>query len=280
MVSIKSVGLGVATVLVVGGVWYGVSQHHATGKVQPLTQTVKPQSDTSKVSLLKTPSAKLAGSVLTDDVRKKLSTNNVTYNDAGAFILNDNKTDLDAGISSQTYVQLSNVDNMGRPQVANAWLNNGSRQYRDRKETGNDKKISPVGWQQAYLAPSKPIYNRGHLIGYAIAGNVKGFDASEANKKNIVTQTAWANQASNGNDKNTGQNYYENKVRKALDQKKQVRYRVTPIYDQSNLVPAGNRLEAKSKDNSLEFDVFVPNVQSGAVINYTTGVVTVGNDVV
>ena len=52
------------------------------------------------------------------------------------------------------------------------------------------------------------------------------------------------------------------------------RYRVTDIYDGNAKVPAGAHIEAKSKDGSLEFNCFVPNVQSNIRINYLTGAVT------
>lgn len=218
------------------------------------------------------PNESLASSVLTANVVKQLGTNNVRFNGNGAFILNDNKTDLNAKVSSAPYVQLAKQDSLGRAGVANALLTKASRQYQSRDQTGNSRQMQPVGWHQLSIGGNyKMLYNRGHSIGYALAGSVRGFDASEANPQNITAQTAWANQASNGNDSNTGQNYYETQVRRAQDNRKTVRYRVTPVYDGDNLVPSGSHLEAKSSDGSLEFKVFVPNVEPGVVINYSTG---------
>ncbi|MBJ7692872.1 DNA/RNA non-specific endonuclease [Weissella confusa] len=218
------------------------------------------------------PNESLASSVLTANVVKQLGTNNVRFNGNGAFILNDNKTDLNAKVSSAPYVQLAKQDSLGRAGVANALLTKASRQYQSRDQTGNSRQMQPVGWHQLSIGGNyKMLYNRGHSIGYALAGSVRGFDASEANPQNITAQTAWANQASNGNDSNRGQNYYETQVRRAQDNRKTVRYRVTPVYDGDNLVPSGSHLEAKSSDGSLEFNVFVPNVEPGVVINYSTG---------
>ncbi|OJF03447.1 DNA-entry nuclease [Weissella confusa] len=218
------------------------------------------------------PNESLASSVLTANVVKQLGTNSVRFNGNGAFILNDNKTDLNAKVSSAPYVQLAKQDSLGRAGVANALLTKASRQYQSRDQTGNSRQMQPVGWHQLSIGGNyKMLYNRGHSIGYALAGSVRGFDASEANPQNITAQTAWANQASNGNDSNTGQNYYETQVRRAQDSRKTVRYRVTPVYDGDNLVPSGSHLEAKSSDGSLEFNVFVPNVEPGVVINYSTG---------
>lgn len=218
----------------------------------------------------KSPNKLLAESVLTENVKKQLGTA-ITWNNTGAFLISNNKTNLNAKITSAPYANNSKVDRQGRLGVANAWLNKSSRQYENRSSNGNDRKIDPAGYKQMKLSNGVYLYNRGHLLGYAIVGNIKGFDASEANKNNIATQTEWANQAMSAKD--TGQNYYEGLVRKALDQNKQVRYRVTPIYD-NGIIPVGNHLEAKSKDNSLEFNVFVPNVEAGVLIDYKTGVAT------
>ena len=109
-----------------------------------------------------------------------------------------------------------------------------------------------------------------------MVGGIKGFNASESNPKNIATQTAWANEA--GDKDNTGQNYYEGIVRKALHQGKKVRYQVQDVYDGNNIVPSGAHIQAKSTDGSVNFNVFVPNVQSNIKINYATGVATPANN--
>jgi len=218
------------------------------------------------------PSEKLASSVLTKAVKSQLKATSIRFNGSGSFILNDDKNSLNANVSSAPYVKLSKQDVEQRPGQANAWLTKAGRQYQNRQETGNAKTMKPVGWQQLTIKGRyQVLYNRGHSIGYALAGNIRGFDASEANPQNITTQTSWANQASNGDSQNTGQNYYETLVRQALDANKKVRYQVTPIYDEDDLVPSGSQIKAKSSDGSLEFNVFVPNVEPGVAIDYATG---------
>ena len=220
-----------------------------------------------------TPNQKLASSVLTDSVKQQLG-GSITYNGHGAFIINDNQNDLNAQIASAPYAT-DEVDNLGRPHIGNAWLNKTCRQYKNREQTGNGRTDwKPAGFHQLSGLPGeyKHAYDRGHLLGYALVGGIRGFNASESNPANVATQTAWANEARSAD--STGQNYYEGLVRKALDQNKQVRYRVTDIYDGNNLVPSGAHIEAKSSDGSLEFSVFVPNVQNNIRINYATGYAT------
>ncbi|HJA47340.1 MAG TPA: DNA/RNA non-specific endonuclease [Candidatus Limosilactobacillus excrementigallinarum] len=228
--------------------------------------------NTSHSQQLPAPTEDEAKVVLTSAVRNQLPAS-LRWNGHGAYIVNNNHPQLNAQISSAPYA-VNHVDAKGRAWRGHAWLNRSTRQYQSREQTGNGAtNWRPAGFLQATNLTNGPrhAYDRGHLLGYALVGGIKGFNASESNPQNIATQTAWANEARSSN--STGQNYYEGLVRKALDQNKQVRYRVTNIYDGNCVVPAGAHIEALSKDGSLSFNVFIPNVQNNIEINYATGAV-------
>ena len=67
--------------------------------------------------------------------------------------------------------------------------------------------------------------------------------------------------------------YYENLVANYIKKTDHhVRYRVTPIFKNVELVTRGIRLEAQSiEDNTISFDVYIFNIHPGYEINYLTG---------
>ncbi|MGG6832379.1 UNVERIFIED_CONTAM: DNA/RNA non-specific endonuclease [Streptococcus canis] len=253
------------------------SNHPIKQFYQTLVGEKKESSLTNNNLQADVPTEALAASVLTHSIKEQLGAD-IQWNGAGAFIINQNKTDLNAAVASLPYANNETkwVQGQKVPTRANALLDKSTRQYRDRSQLDKGyRSFKPAGWHQLY--PLKGSYDhavdRGHLLGYALIGGLKGFDVSTSNPNNIATQLSWANQA----DKSyaTGQNYYEGLVRRALDKGHRVRYRVTLLYDGDNLLASGSHLEAKSADGSLTFNVFVPNVQPGLTVDYRTGQIAI-----
>lgn len=158
--------------------------------------------------------------------------------------------------SFETY---SEFDRFGRCGAAIACI---GRDIMPTEERGSIGHIKPSGWQYAKydFVDGKYLYNRCHLIGYQLTGE-------NANEKNLITGTRYFN--------TEGMLPFENEVADYVkDTGNHVLYRVTPVFEDENLVASGVVMEAKSVEDGGKgvcFNVYVYNVQPGVEINYLTG---------
>ena len=122
--------------------------------------------------------------------------------------------------------------------------------------------VEPTGWinQEYEIVEGGYLYNRCHLIGFQLSGE-------NANERNLITGTRYMN--------TEGMLPFENIVADYVkDTGNHVMYRVTPIFEGSNLVASGVQIEAESvEDNGegIQYNVYVYNVQPGITIDYATG---------
>ena len=130
------------------------------------------------------------------------------------------------------------------------------------EKRGSISNVKPSGWKSVKYdnVPGKYLYNRCHLIGYQLTGE-------NDNDKNLITCTRYMNA--------TTMLYYEDLTADYIKKtNNHVLYRVTPIYDEDNLVAKGVQMEISSvedKCNALCYNVFLYNIQEGIVIDYKTG---------
>ena len=175
-------------------------------------------------------------------------------------IINNNEPEfLSDDLVTRSYEFYSDLDSLGRAGVA---MSSIGIDLMPTEERGNIGSVKPSGWHTIKydFINGKYLYNRCHLIGYQLTGE-------NANEKNLITCTRQTN---------TGiMLKYENKVAKYIKEtNNHVLYRVTPIYENNNLVASGIQMEAMSvEDNGtgIKFNIYIYNVQDGVDINYETG---------
>ena len=171
----------------------------------------------------------------------------------------------------------SDLDGLGRCGPAFAVLNSSLMPSGERNIDISG--VTPSGWKNkrydALVSEGNTqgyLYNRSHLIGYQLTGQ-------GANEKNLITGTRYLNagtyEKNNDDPKYGGMVYYENKVAAYLKKNpsNHVAYRVTPIFDGSNLVASAVQIEAYSIEDKgkLQFNVYIRNIQPGIAIDYATG---------
>ena len=175
-------------------------------------------------------------------------------------VLNNNKPNFtDEDYLKGSFEEYSELDTLGRCGVAYA---NVSVDTMPTEERGSIGQIKPSGWHTVKydIVNGKYLYNRCHLIGYQLTGE-------NANPKNLITCTRSMN--------TEGMLEFENQVADYIKEtNNHVLYRVTPIFEENNLVASGVQIEASSvedKCGDICFNVYVYNVQDGIEINYSNG---------
>ncbi|MFC6180140.1 DNA/RNA non-specific endonuclease [Lactiplantibacillus daowaiensis] len=195
-----------------------------------------------------------------------------TYQSGGAAAIkvNNGKSTLKASLWKHAKIDYGNLDSLNRTTTDTAYL---SKANLGRSEGRTAQTWSPTGWHnQPIKVNGKRVYpqNRGHLIAYTLSFNLTNtgtYKAGEAgsldNPKNLATQTAYSNQKT--------MQIYENQVRTALEQGKKVIYRVTTVFRGNELMPRGYWSQAVSTDGSVNFNVYIWNVEPGVSFDYATG---------
>ncbi len=183
--------------------------------------------------------------------------------------LNGNKPYFeDDDITTTAFELYSELDALGRCGVAYACV--GVETMPTEVRDFSLSSVSPSGWSyngksnnnkySTSVVPGGYIYNRCHMIGYQLTGET-------TNTKNLITGTQQFNIK--------GMLPFENMVADFIKETGyHVMYRVTPVYDELNLLANGAIMEAYSVEDEGDgicFCVYVYNIQPGIEINYFTG---------
>ncbi|MEI3377024.1 MAG: DNA/RNA non-specific endonuclease [Coriobacteriales bacterium] len=157
-----------------------------------------------------------------------------------------------------SFEDYSSLDWLGRCGPATACLGQDTMPTKEREQISS---IKPTGWQRAEydFIDGGLLYNRCHLIAYSLA-------AEDLNDRNLITGTRQMNLA---------MTQFENQVARYIDTTgNHVLYRVTPVFEERELVARGVQMEALSVEDGgrgISFNVFIPNEQDGVEIDYATG---------
>lgn len=165
----------------------------------------------------------------------------------------------DAAGSTDSYETFSDLDTLGRCGPAEACLGEDLMPVEPRGSIGM---VKPSGWHTVKYdgIDGNYLYNRCHLIAFELSGE-------NANPENLITGTRYMNVE--------GMLPYENETADFIRSTGfHVHYRVTPVFEGSDLVARGVLIEAESLEDGgagLRFCVFCYNVQPGIAIDYSDG---------
>lgn len=159
------------------------------------------------------------------------------------------------------YEEYGKLDSLGRCTYAVASCGK-EIMPKDGEKRESISNIKPTGWVQSQYdnISGKYLYNRCHLIGWQLS-------AENSNKNNLITGTKYLNV--------NGMLPFENMVADYIKETdNHVAYRITPIFEGSNLLASGVQMEAYSIEDEgkgICFNIYCYNVQPGITINYATG---------
>ena len=180
--------------------------------------------------------------------------------DTGFVYINDNEPEFtEEEYTTDAFEAYSPLDYLGRCGPAYACL---GRELMPTEERESISHIHPSGWQsvQYDIVEGGSLYNRSHLIGFQMSGE-------NDNEENLITGTRYMNAHVMLPFENLVADYIR-------DTGNHVLYRVTPVFEGSNLVASGVQMEALSVEDGgadICFNVYVYNVQPGIEIDYATG---------
>ncbi len=169
-------------------------------------------------------------------------------------------------LTESSYEMYGPLDLLGRCTTVEACI---GRDLMPTEKRGSISHIKPSGWRISKydFVDGKYLYNRCHLIGYQLTGE-------NDNERNLITGTRYLNVK--------GMLPFEEFVAEYVKETgNHVLYRVTPIYEGSNLIASGVQMEAMSVEDNGEdvmFNVYCYNVQPGVLIDYETGENYLGED--
>lgn len=175
-------------------------------------------------------------------------------------VIDDNVPSFLPGeMTTNSYKLYSPLDDLGRCGTASACVGIDLMPTEERESIGQ---VKPAGWHTVKYdcVEGGYLYNRCHLIGHQLSGE-------NANKANLITGTRYLNMS--------GMLPFENLVADYVKEtENHVLYRVTPIYEDDDLLARGVQMEGKSVEDdgeAVSFNIYAYNVQPGVEIDYATG---------
>lgn len=189
-------------------------------------------------------------------------------------LVNHGQSTLNPNSWQEDKVAYQQLDKMHRTSGSNTAFLNSRNHANTSLRTA--QAFQPTGWHNN--SDGNLVYNRGHLIAYSLTGGIDqrtgqfraGTLGDQDNPRNLFTETDFTNEIL--------QTYYETRVRHAIEQGKHVIYQSTPIFRSDEQMARGINLQALSTDGTLNFNVYLFNVEPGVSFDYQNGTMQVNRN--